>query len=137
MESSYLTARLAMASLIEDAARFIARESAEAAAEAMARGAAPALLNFIGRVAARFHVAVSQKFVAQGLPLLGGLTGAVINVAFADHFNTVARYHFGVRKVERLHGRDDVQAAYRAEVLRLKGTGPKSLARTSAGLTVR
>jgi hypothetical protein len=96
MESSYLTARVGLAGLIEEAALFVARESAEAAAEAAARGAAPALVNFIGRVAARFNVVVSQKVWAQGLPLLGGVAGAAVNVAFAEHFNAVARFHFGV-----------------------------------------
>ena len=41
LESSYLTTRVAMATLVEDAARFVARESAEAVADALARGAAP------------------------------------------------------------------------------------------------
>ena len=120
MESSYLTARLAMATLVEDAARFVARESAEAVADAMARGAAPALLDFLARVAVRFNLAVSEKFLAQGLPVFGALGGAAINAAFADHFNAVARYHFGIRNLGRRLGPDAVAVLYRAEVDRLR-----------------
>ena len=90
-------------------------------AEALARGTAPPLLQFIGRVAAQFNVAVSQKFLAQSLPVVGGVTGAAINAAFTDHFNAVARYHFGIRALERRHGEEPIRAAYRA---RLKA--PKS-----------
>ena len=38
LESSYLATRLAVAQLIEEAARFVSRETAQAVAEAMARG---------------------------------------------------------------------------------------------------
>jgi EcsC protein family len=126
MESTYLTTRLGMAQLIENAAQFVARESAEAVTEAMARGAAPPLLNFIGGVAAQFNVAVSEKWLAQGLPVLGGLAGAFINAAFAEHFNAVACYHFGIRKLERRLGSDVVQAAYRVELDRVKEAGTKA-----------
>jgi hypothetical protein len=66
---------------------------------------------------------VSQKFLAQGLPVIGAVTGAAINAAFTDHFNAVARYHFGIRKLERQFGEELIQAAYQAEVGRVKGRG--------------
>jgi hypothetical protein len=44
------------------------------------------------------------------------VTGAAINAAFLDHFNRVARYHFGIRRLERIYGVDVVQGAYSAQV---------------------
>lgn len=120
MESSYLTARIAMNQMIRDAVRFLARESAQSFAQAIKRGSAPVLLNYISRVAAQFNVAVSQKLLLQTMPIVGGVTGASINAAFSDHFNTVARYHFGIRKLEREYGQEDVQTAYRAALLQRK-----------------
>jgi hypothetical protein len=35
-----------------------------------------------------------------------------VNVAFLDHYSAVARYHFGLRKLERQYGAEAVQAAY-------------------------
>jgi hypothetical protein len=35
-----------------------------------------------------------------------------VNVAFNAHFDRVARYHFGIRALERQYGADQVQAAY-------------------------
>jgi len=120
MESTYLTTRLAMTALIQDASRFLAGASAKEVSEAVARGTAPTLVRFITRVAAQFNVVVSEKVIAQGLPVIGAGTGAFINAAFSDHFNSVARYHFGMRKLEREYGTEVVQELYRAEVRRLK-----------------
>ncbi len=120
LESSYLMARVGMAKLIEEAAIFLTRESSRSVAEALARGTAPTLIHLLSRVAARFNVTVSQKFLAQSLPLVGGLTGAAINGLFTDHFNAVARYHFGIRKLERVHGVRAIQDLYRAELRQLR-----------------
>lgn len=116
MESSYRTARLAMTKLIQDAAQFLAKETAASVAEAIARGTALVLVNFIVKVAARFNIVVTEKFLVQSMPVVGGVSGAVINVAFCDHFNTVARFHFGIRELERRFGQETVQGCYRAEL---------------------
>ncbi len=120
MESSYLTARVGLAQLIQEAAQFVASRTAKEFSEAVAKGAAPALVRFLSRVAAEFNVVVSQKFLAQSLPVIGMATGALINAAFTDHFNSVARYHFGIRKLERQYGAERVQELYRAELRRLR-----------------
>ncbi len=118
MESAYLTSRVATAALIRDAARFLAGRPAAEVAEAVARGTAPTLVEFVARVAARFNVAVSQKFMAQSVAVIGVATGALITSAFTDHFNRVARFHFGMRKLEGWIGQEPVWSAYRAALPR-------------------
>jgi len=115
MESSYLTSRLAMAALIEKSATFIAGKSAEAVSEAIAKGTAPTLVNLMNKIMSQFNIAVSQKYIAQSLPLISIASGAAINNAFAGHFNSVAKYHFGIRKLERKYGQDIVFEAYNQE----------------------
>ena len=66
----------------------------------------------VRQVASRFQVVVSQKIAAQAVPIAGAATGALINAAFTDHFNAVARYHFGIVRLEQQHGKEVVQAAY-------------------------
>ncbi|MCE9555951.1 MAG: EcsC family protein, partial [Planctomycetes bacterium] len=56
----------------------------------------------------------TEKMIAQAIPILGAATGAAINVAFMGHFNRVARFHFGLRQLERQHGVEVIQNAYRA-----------------------
>jgi len=120
MGSSYLTARLAMAKLIQDATEFLAKKSATSIAEAIASKTGPALLQFIATVAVRFNVVVTQKFLVQSVPIIGAGMGALINASFCDHFNQVARFHFGIRKLENEFGVEHVQAIYLNEVKKTK-----------------
>ncbi|MGA8056550.1 MAG: hypothetical protein WCA12_22260, partial [Burkholderiales bacterium] len=40
------------------------------------------------------------------------MTGALVNVAFMQHFDDVARGHFIVRRFERRYGSQAIRAAY-------------------------
>lgn len=120
MGSSYLTSRLAMARLIQEATEFLAKQSATSFAQAMASKSAPVLVQFIANVAFRFNVVVTQKFLVQCVPVIGAGTGAFINAAFCDHFNHVARFHFGIRKLETEFGVERVQRIYLDEVKKAK-----------------
>src|ERR671913_1659940 len=44
--------------------------------------------------------------------LLGAIGGAAVNAAFVDHFQTLARGHFTVRRLERIYGMGTVRRAY-------------------------
>jgi hypothetical protein len=48
------------------------------------KGMAGAVVNLIARIAARFDVIVTEKMVAESLPLVGAATGATIDIAFMD-----------------------------------------------------
>lgn len=112
MESAYFSGRLGMALAVRDAATFLAAHSGRELAEAISKGSAPVLVRLINQIASRFQVVVSQKFALQAVPLAGAATGALINAAFTDHFNTIARFHFGIVRLERLYGKQAVQTAY-------------------------
>ncbi len=120
LDSAYLAARFGLQEMVTHATRAVAGLTAAELAASIQRGAAPAVVSLIAKIAARFNVTVSQKVLVQSIPVLGAATGATINVAFMDHFNRVARFHFGIRSLERKHGIDVVQAAYRDAVLRAK-----------------
>jgi hypothetical protein len=120
MDSAYLSARWGVQEMVTHAARTVAGMSAEQLASAMQKGTAPALAALLSRIAARFNLTVSQKALVQAVPVVGAATGAAINVAFMDHFNRVARFHFAIRSLERKYGRDVVQDAYQAAAKRLR-----------------
>jgi hypothetical protein len=96
-ESGYFAVRAALAKSVSDSARFVATEGLSA-------HSAPAIARLVSQIAARFGVVVSQKLAAQAAPILGAIGGAAVNAAFADHFQTLARGHFIVRRLERQHG---------------------------------
>lgn len=104
-ETGYWSVRLAFARTVEHALK-------HAASQGLANASAPALIRFIERVAERFGIAVTQKFAAQALPVVGGVAGAAVNYAFMDHFQDTARGHFTVRSLERTYGSEAVKGCY-------------------------
>jgi hypothetical protein len=46
------------------------------------------------------------------LPLIGAAGGALINTLFIDHFQSVARGHFTVRRLERKYGHEIIKREY-------------------------
>ncbi len=104
-DSTYFAVRTILARSTAEAARYIAERS-------IIEEGAPLLVRFLAQIAARFGVVVSHKFAAQAVPVIGAFGGAVVNYAFIDHFQTIARGHFTVRRLERVYGRDAVRAEY-------------------------
>ena len=105
LEGGYFAVRAALAQSVSESARFILRQG-------LASETAPVLVRLISQVAARFGVAVSEKLAAQAVPVIGAIGGAAVNAAFADHFQTMARGHFIVRRLERAHGAELVRFEY-------------------------
>lgn len=116
MESAYYTSRLGLALALRSASQYVATAAAHELAKDLGRGAAPVLTRLIAMIASRFQTVVGEKAVAQAVPLLGAATGAALNAAFTDHFNHVARYHFGLRALERRYGEPMVRKAYAHEL---------------------
>ena len=116
MESTYLASRIGLALAMRDAAAFMAKHTAGEVAHALSKGTAPVLVRLINRIAAPFQIVLSQKFAAQSVPVAGAAMGALINAAFTDHFNRVARYHFGILRLENQYGKELVQSAYARSV---------------------
>lgn len=107
MDAGYFAVRGALARTMTQAAEIIAERGF------VAEGA-PTVIRFLGGIASRFGVTVGQKFAAQAVPVIGAAGGALVNLAFIDHFQDVARGHFTVRRLERKYGVDTVKAAYEA-----------------------
>lgn len=115
LESGYFAIRLALAQTIAEAAKYLAHKG-------VIDQTAPILVRLVALIGARFGVVVSQKVAAQAVPLLGAAGGAAVNYAFVDHFQSVARGHFTVRRLERAHGADLIRSEY--EKLRLRDVSP-------------
>ena len=59
------------------------------------------------------------------MPVVGAVGGAAVNAAFAHHFQTMARGHFTVRRLEREHGAEAVRFEYerlRGEIMPVAAT---------------
>ena len=105
LEGGYFALRGLMTKSVADAATYIAQKG-------VADQTAPALVRFIADIAARFGVVVGEKVAAQAVPVIGAVGGAVVNYAFVDHFQSLARGHFIVRRLERIYGPPLVRMEY-------------------------
>lgn len=104
-DSAYFVVRGALARSITEAANHLALNG-------LAEHGAPVVLRLIAKVATRFGVNVTHKMAAQAIPLVGAVGGAVVNSIFVDHFQSLARGHFIVRRLEREYSPAVVREAY-------------------------
>jgi hypothetical protein len=104
-ESGYFAVRAAMARSVTQAVQQIAGRG-------VIDESASAVVRLLSQIASRFGAVVSQKVAAQAVPVLGALGGATVNAVFIDHFQTLARGHFTVRRLERAYGKGTVRLAY-------------------------
>ncbi|MCJ2026796.1 EcsC family protein [Methylobacterium sp. J-067] len=107
-ESGYFAVRAALAKTMSEAARY-------AGTITLVDQSGPALMRFAAQVAARFGIVVSEKVAAQAVPILGAVGGAAVNTVFMSHFQSTARAHFTIRRLERRYGAPAVRAAYEIE----------------------
>jgi hypothetical protein len=104
-ESAYFAARAALATSVTEASKYLAQKG-------LSKTGAPALVRLVGLIASRFGVVVSQKTAAQMIPVLGAAGGAMVNTIFIGHYQDMARGHFIVRRLEKIHGAEPVRVAY-------------------------
>ena len=105
LDGEYFAIRAALAKSVSDSARFLLQQG-------FSNESAPILVRLVAQIAARFGVVVSEKVAAQAVPVIGAIGGAAVNLAFADHFQAIARGHFTVRRLERRYGADAVRFEY-------------------------
>ena len=72
----------------------------------------------IKSAAARFGVALSEKFLAQAVPVAGALAGGALNYAFTDYYQGMARVHFGLRALDRRTGQPEAVRQCFADMVR-------------------
>lgn len=104
-ESGYFAIRSILARSVNEAAEYMVERT-------VIDASAPAIVRFITNIAERFSIQVTEKGVAQAVPVIGGLGGMAINLLFIDHFQRTARGHFIVRRLERKYDKEIVKATY-------------------------
>jgi hypothetical protein len=104
-ESAYYATRAALAQVTREAVSYVTRKG-------MAKESAPALISFVGKIASRFGVEVSEKVAAELVPIAGAVGGLTLNVLFSQHFQSLAEGHFMVRRLERKYGSEAVRQDY-------------------------
>tara|TARA_R110000868_G_scaffold118323_2_gene313901 strand:+ start:1819 stop:2637 length:819 start_codon:yes stop_codon:yes gene_type:complete len=109
LETGYYATRITLNTTVRGATK-----SASIMVSGLLKGSSNPIMQVLGAVASRFSIQVSEKFVAQAIPILGAAGGGAINLAFIHHFQNMAQAHFTIRKLERTYGEDTVRKAYEA-----------------------
>jgi len=104
-EIGYFVAREAMAKAISNASAFIAKNGLE-------KEAAPPIARLIIQLSERYSVNITEKMAAQLMPIIGSIGGAAINTVFINHFQSIARGHFTIRRLEATYGPEVVRQQY-------------------------
>jgi hypothetical protein len=104
-ESGYWAIRAALAKAVSEAAAFMAQRGA-------LEQSAPVIVRFIGAIAARFGIIVSEQVAAKAVPVIGAASGSVINILFMEHFQNMARGHFIVKRLEAKYGVARIREVY-------------------------
>lgn len=116
MDTSYYTSRVALDAALKATAAFMNKNGIQGVGKLLQSSANP-LMKLVGVVASRFSIQVSEKFVAQALPIAGALGGGSVNFLFINHFQTMARAHFCIRRLERQYGKELVMQTYESIAL--------------------
>jgi hypothetical protein len=119
-ESGYFAIRAMLARTLAGMADYVVDRG-------VLREGAPYFVQFLARVAGRFGIVVSQKLAAQAAVVTGAFGGAALNLAFAEHFQDLARGHFTVRRLERIYGTDPVRIEYERLCAQLATASPSRL----------
>lgn len=104
-ETSYYGVRVALSKTVTDALQYVATQG-------VGNASAPALVRLISALASRFGIVVTQKAMAQTIPVIGAIGGGLVNTIFISHFQDMARGHFAIRGLERKYGAELIQEAY-------------------------
>jgi len=113
-ESAYFSARGAMALEMKLAIDSVANLSTKAIQESLSKGQLPLLIKLINTIASRFGITVSEKLVAQSIPIIGAVGGASLNLMFMNHFQKMAEGHFIVKRLEKKYGQQIIEHKYNA-----------------------
>ncbi len=108
LDTGYYATRIALSSTIKNASSYALKNGMNA----ILQGTSNTFLKLISAIATRFSIQVSEKFVAQAIPVLGAAGGASINLAFISHFQNMAKAHFTIRRLERRYGAVLVRSTY-------------------------
>lgn len=106
-DSAYYLTRGALAQAVTEANRYLLQKG-------IVKEGAPAIVNFISKIASRFGIIISEGVAAKSVPIIGAASGGTINYVFMNHFQKMAEGHFTVKQLENKYGQEKVMEIYKS-----------------------
>ena len=111
-ETSYYVTRSALSSSLKKISASGIKKAINTIVKSVSVLGSNAITVFISKIAARLSILITEKFVAQAVPVIGAIGGGSLNFVFVNHFQKMAKAHFSIRRLERKYGQDIVMIAY-------------------------
>ncbi|MFK7832194.1 MAG: EcsC family protein [Winogradskyella sp.] len=112
METSYYSTRIGLNSALNQMSATGIKMSLDSLVKGASALGTTAVGNFISTIATRLSLLISEKFLAQAVPVVGAIGGGSLNYVFVDHFQNMATAHFTMRRLERKYGSSQIKLAY-------------------------
>ncbi|WP_179353200.1 EcsC family protein [Winogradskyella vidalii] len=112
METSYYTTRVALNSTLNNISAAGIKTSLDGLVKGVGALGSNAVSDFLSKIATRLSLLISEKFLAQAVPVVGAIGGGGLNYVFVDHFQKMATAHFTIRRLERKYGEAEVKALF-------------------------
>ena len=107
-ETTYYAMRIFSAEIVNTTSKELASHIVKSAPAHAAKW----LADLIQKVAARFGIVITEKVAAQAIPVVGAVSGALINVMFTDFYQDMARGHFTIKRLEKKYGYEAVKQEF-------------------------
>ncbi|GGZ88179.1 EcsC family protein [Algibacter mikhailovii] len=118
IDTSYYMTRAALSSTMNKITASGIKSAINVAVNTASAVGSSAVTKFMTQIASRLSVLITEKFVAQAVPIAGAIGGSTINLIFINHFQKMATAHFTLRRLERNYGEQLVKTTY--ENIKLK-----------------
>lgn len=112
METSYYTTRIALNSTMNNISGAGLKMTLDSLVKGSSVLGSSTISNLLSKIAARLSLLISEKFLAQAIPIVGAIGGGGLNYVFVDHFQKMATAHFTVRRLERKYGEAEVKSVF-------------------------
>lgn len=106
-ENGYWMLRSLLAKTVAEASNHIAEHG-------LSRKAGSQAMKLVLTIAERFGILVSEEIAAKAIPIIGAVSGGLINLLFINHFQQMAQGHFIIKRLEDQYGTEVVREEYLA-----------------------
>jgi hypothetical protein len=107
-DTSYYTTRIALKNILNET---IKHGTKNITSSLLSKPSNP-LMIFISKIASRYGVQVSEKFILEAIPVIGAVGGGTINYVFLQHYQKIAAAHFTIKALEKKYSFELVQETF-------------------------
>lgn len=108
-ESGYYASRVGLNAIVQKVGADLIEDLVEIGAEKVTTSI---ISKLIQNVANKLGVTLSEKAIAQSIPIIGAVSGATLNIMFTDFYQDMAKGHFRVKNLEKRYSANLIKSAY-------------------------